>query len=1002
MNVKSIVALIAVMSASIYAANIQPDKALNIALIVDKASGLDKSPLISLLEVQLSQEKGIKLLERAEIEKILSEKKLQLSFEASANADRLKIGNILGADALLCVDKIVTTERQELIHIRIIETRTGIILDDVLITSSGVEADVKALIEGLRPKLLKLSVPLNQRLYLGISDIRNEEPGSELNPVASALTQLLKYDLNVSKNIVILEREQLNYLLKERNLAGTDVQLRASSIMLEGGIRRIGSTKEYSISLRLIELSGKKTKSTSLNVPSADMTVIRQKICQAVISALGETSEFSISGDSHVEAAYFLKRAESSCTDYVLHLNNDSNIVASFAETALALDENNINLRNTVFHCLRDIAWSGNSLSVIDDLKVQKRAHEIDLGTVERYARLGTQYIPDQTFDYLFTVYLYDYTGSVKPSEKEKSELLSEIHDICVKKYDILYELFLKENKSPIVLFAKRTRDSYAINDTSDQFCQNVKSFVLEYEKYQSKISIGFYEILADTLNPERFRERKEEILPLLEWLRSRPDPTLKMLSYYAMVHPEIDNNDAAVKVCDLLFLEGATDIREGVASWRAAIKLDITGQLENYFENILKLAENGQKASIFNNPKAVQEFVFRAKKDKQVEWSRRILSLLNTYQIPRTKGIDELKDALNRTLGKKDKTDNNNIGLWVNYTITPIPITSRDKINQYPEWVHIDKNNQKIIVVWRSEPKQQVKGEPLFDYSVTSMDIKGVPLKQIGKIENQEGLSIKCSENSFDSIFLGTADRGLIMIGPDGIKTFGEAQGCPSNNILSMAYLDNNLYLGFYGSLAKFYPKTKTFDILASRKAVQIKNDLEGGDIYWIGSMIADTKYNSLWFTLFADLKRQGIWKYNPTTGKFNSVHHPYGNRLFFNDNGEIIFTIGSQLNVLNPQTSEIRRLQGYSSEAEEGLRGFEISTHCVMIGKDILQPNGKLFSDDGKVYNLGKSWLRLERFGSGAIAITYGPYFGTNLYLSLIQPKESVKNNSEPNAVQ
>jgi hypothetical protein len=46
---------------------------ISIALIADKASGVDKSALISLLEVELSQKEGIQLLERAAIDKIMQE-----------------------------------------------------------------------------------------------------------------------------------------------------------------------------------------------------------------------------------------------------------------------------------------------------------------------------------------------------------------------------------------------------------------------------------------------------------------------------------------------------------------------------------------------------------------------------------------------------------------------------------------------------------------------------------------------------------------------------------------------------------------------------------------------------------------------------------------------------------------------------------------------------------------------------------------------------------------
>ena len=59
-----------------------PNTAVKVALIADKAFNLHKSPLVSLLEVEISQRDGIQLLERVEIDKILQEQRLQLMFSA--------------------------------------------------------------------------------------------------------------------------------------------------------------------------------------------------------------------------------------------------------------------------------------------------------------------------------------------------------------------------------------------------------------------------------------------------------------------------------------------------------------------------------------------------------------------------------------------------------------------------------------------------------------------------------------------------------------------------------------------------------------------------------------------------------------------------------------------------------------------------------------------------------------------------------------------------------
>src|SRR5688572_8729192 len=69
------------------------------ALFVDPA--FRATPLVTLLEAQLSQKTDLRLVERQEIEKVLSEQKLQLLFGAESAAERIRVGQLIRADALI-------------------------------------------------------------------------------------------------------------------------------------------------------------------------------------------------------------------------------------------------------------------------------------------------------------------------------------------------------------------------------------------------------------------------------------------------------------------------------------------------------------------------------------------------------------------------------------------------------------------------------------------------------------------------------------------------------------------------------------------------------------------------------------------------------------------------------------------------------------------------------------------------------------------------------------
>ncbi|MHC4169562.1 MAG: hypothetical protein ACYSWQ_21660, partial [Planctomycetota bacterium] len=75
-------------------------QSIKVALVAGKAHELHKSPLVSLLEVELSQTEGIKLLERTEIARMLAEQ--QLGFAGLSNRrSAIKVGRLLRADTFL-------------------------------------------------------------------------------------------------------------------------------------------------------------------------------------------------------------------------------------------------------------------------------------------------------------------------------------------------------------------------------------------------------------------------------------------------------------------------------------------------------------------------------------------------------------------------------------------------------------------------------------------------------------------------------------------------------------------------------------------------------------------------------------------------------------------------------------------------------------------------------------------------------------------------------------
>lgn len=94
--VSTALALLALVCTSAWA-----KEPLTCALLPDKALGFANSAVFSLLEVEVSRDPALALLQRAEIDKILQEQTLQLALAAGGVGARRGLGTLLKARMLV-------------------------------------------------------------------------------------------------------------------------------------------------------------------------------------------------------------------------------------------------------------------------------------------------------------------------------------------------------------------------------------------------------------------------------------------------------------------------------------------------------------------------------------------------------------------------------------------------------------------------------------------------------------------------------------------------------------------------------------------------------------------------------------------------------------------------------------------------------------------------------------------------------------------------------------
>ena len=226
----------------------------NIRLAIIPAEG-ERAPLeavVSQLEIQFSKFQDITLLERSQISKIIEELQLGTTGVMKA-ADAPRLGKMLAAPVLLYADVIPKTE-PVLYRLRFVESATGIILANILKTSVDSNQDITDIRDALAAALKKQAVPLDQRHLIGILGINNTDIGTQLDGTAEALSMFLSVDLAQAPEVIVLEREDLQYLEQER-FAGLDIKLKTSSYLLEGGLQNIPGQKNINAKMTLRPLA---------------------------------------------------------------------------------------------------------------------------------------------------------------------------------------------------------------------------------------------------------------------------------------------------------------------------------------------------------------------------------------------------------------------------------------------------------------------------------------------------------------------------------------------------------------------------------------------------------------------------------------------------------------------------------------------------------------------------------------------------------------------------
>ncbi len=324
----------------------QPEGKISIALIVD--NGLSSLPLVSLLEVELSQREDIQLLERAAIDKILEEQKLSAAGLLDRN-NTIKIGKLLRADAFIIISKEKSTPDSnnvslnltsgDLIRVRVSETAHGLRLLDYFAQSDS--NSVGSIVQKLEIVLNKINQPDEKLIPVGIVDIHRVQLAEKYKMLERTLPVLLSVRLNLEPQIIMLEREDLKVLLDEKLMTeGEDTKFWSSAILIDGYIQP--NSGQLELHLNLKQAAGKNLKSFIVPVEPNEPSKAIVKATTEITKQLQNSSP-AAKWNPEQEAEQFYKKGK------MLEYHSRNEEALSLFETAHALQPQNIQYTKTLF-----------------------------------------------------------------------------------------------------------------------------------------------------------------------------------------------------------------------------------------------------------------------------------------------------------------------------------------------------------------------------------------------------------------------------------------------------------------------------------------------------------------------------------------------------------------------------------------------------------------------------------------------------------------------------
>ena len=249
-----------------------------VALVPGGGGGDQVASVVDLGLVRLSADKQVTLLERREIDRILTEHKLTLAGLTDATK-AIAIGQLLSVDVFAVVESGV--QGQGVLGLVVFDAQTGLRLADETL-AGDLEAAAGQVADAVRGALAKRRRVADGLRPVCVVSVRNADLPREMETVCQSVGVLVERGLSKSPGAAVLERRRLEHVNRERQLAGSPQrQLWAGLVLLELEVGRDEAGTGLRGTALLTDVDGHRLHKVTAATPRQDFVQLERRSAAA-------------------------------------------------------------------------------------------------------------------------------------------------------------------------------------------------------------------------------------------------------------------------------------------------------------------------------------------------------------------------------------------------------------------------------------------------------------------------------------------------------------------------------------------------------------------------------------------------------------------------------------------------------------------------------------------------------------------------------------------------